>query len=107
MKADWYLREWMAHAKKRQVDLIKDLGWTRRKASELYNGQQPYKREAVNEVSDWLNIEPYELLMTPEEALQLRHLRQAAIAIAAAQKPPLSSTQPAKTGRLRVAPMGN
>lgn len=85
MDRDWHLKSWMALAKKRQADLIKDLGWSRRKASEVFNGDQSYKREIVNEVSEWLQIEPYELLMPPQDALQLRQLRSAAMAIAAAQ----------------------
>ncbi|WP_242913492.1 hypothetical protein [Brevundimonas pishanensis] len=87
MKMDWHISEWMAHAQKRQADLVNELGWTRRKASEVFNGLQPYKRETVNEIAEWLKIEPYELLMPPEEAIQLRHLRQAALAIAAQQSP--------------------
>lgn len=87
MKSDWHISEWMAQAQKRQVDLVNELGWTRRKASEVFNGLQPYKRETVNEIAEWLGIEPYELLMSPQEAIQLRHLRQAALAIAAQQSP--------------------
>lgn len=85
MLRDWFIKEWLAHSNKRQADLVKELGWQRRKASEVYNGDQPYKRETVNEISDWLGIEPFELLMPPEEALQLRQLRSAAFAIAHAQ----------------------
>lgn len=85
MVKDWYIKEWMAHCKKRQADLIRELGWQRRKASEVFNGDQAYKRETVNELSEWLGIEPYELLMPPSEALQLRQFKMAAIAIAASQ----------------------
>ena len=83
MSDDWFLQDWMARRDKRQADLVRELGWTRRKASELYNGDQPYKRDVVNEVARWLQIEQYELLMPPVEADQLRQVRQAALAIAA------------------------
>lgn len=83
MSGDWFLQEWMAKRDKRQADLVRELGWTRRKASELYNGDQPYKRDVVNEIARWLQIEQYELLMPPAEAEQLRQVRQAALAIAA------------------------
>ncbi len=79
---DWHLQQWMAHAKKRQAHLVSDLGWSRRKASEVFNGDQPYKRETVNELSEWLQIEPFELLLPPEEAIALRQLRSSALRIA-------------------------
>ena len=82
-QVDWHLQAWMNDLGKIQADMIRDLGWTRRKASEIYNGEQPYKRETVNELAVWLNIKPYELLMPPEEAVKLRQLREAAFAIVA------------------------
>lgn len=89
---DWHLQEWMAYAKKRQAHLVSDLGWSRRRASEVFNGDQPYKRETVNELSDWLQIEPFELLLPPEEAIALRQLRSSALRIA--QDISTSSTKP-------------
>ena len=79
---DWHLQEWMAHAKKRQAHLVSELGWSRRKASEVFTGDQPYKRDTVNELSEWLQIEPFELLLPPEEAIALRQLRSSALRIA-------------------------
>ena len=73
----------MSHFDKRQVALVNELGWNKQKASYLWNGKQPFNRDIINEVASWLGIEPYELLMSPDEAMQLRHLRQAMIAIAA------------------------
>jgi transcriptional regulator with XRE-family HTH domain len=83
---DWHLQEWMALLGKRQAHLIRDLGWSRRKASEVYNGDQQYKRDLVNELAQWLGIRPFELLMPPEEAQRIRQFRDAAYAIAA-EKP--------------------
>lgn len=83
----------MAHTKKRQAHLVSDLGWSRRKASEVFNGDQPYKRETVNELSEWLQIEPFELLLPPEEAIALRQLRSSALRIA--QDISTAATKPA------------
>lgn len=87
MTPDWHLQEWMEAAGKKQADLVRDLGWTRRKASEVFNGDQPYKRDMLNEVAGWLALEPYELLLSPGRAAQLRHFERAAVAIAAALPP--------------------
>lgn len=79
---DWHLQSWMAFAKKRQAHLVSELGWSRRRASEVFNGDQQYKRDTVNELATWLGIEPFELLMPPEEAFALRQLREHAVRIA-------------------------
>lgn len=79
---DWYLREWAEHLGLRQAGLVNDLGWDKARASFVWNGKQPYRRDIVNEVSRWLGIEPYELLMHPEEALAIRDLRALAKSIA-------------------------
>lgn len=67
---------------KRQADLVKELGWAKGRANKFYHGQHPYRREIVNELSRWLEIPPYELLMPPEEAMMLRRLREAALDVA-------------------------
>ncbi|MBB4797561.1 transcriptional regulator with XRE-family HTH domain [Brevundimonas bullata] len=72
----------MRHLGKRQADLVKELGWAKGRANKFYHGQHPYRREIVNELSKWLEISPYELLMPPEEALMLRRLRDAALDVA-------------------------
>jgi hypothetical protein len=75
---DWYLKEWLVAAKKKRVDLIRDLGWSKAKASDVWNGKSAYRRELVNEISEWLGIEPHELLMSPRDAQALRALRETA-----------------------------
>lgn len=87
---DWYLREWMRELGKRQADLTRDLGWLKGRASKVVNSKQPYTKELVIELSTWLGIRPFELLMRPDEAIGLRRLRDTAIAIAAgaATSPP-------------------
>ena len=84
---DWHLQEWIAHLGKRQASLVNELGWDKAKANFLWHGKQPYKRDNVVEVARWLGIRPFELLMSPAEALALRQLRETAIAIAADHAP--------------------
>lgn len=114
VERDWHLQEWLEHFGKRQASLVNELGWDKARASFVFNGKQPYRRETVNEVARWLDIEPYELLMPPSEALALRQLRTAAQSIAASQPfahaadrsrvytPPPAPKKPAK--KVRPAP---
>ncbi len=80
---NWFLQEWMAHFDKRQASLTNELGWNKGRANHIWHGKQPYNRAIVNEVSHWLGVEPYELLMPPAKAMQLRRFEEAAKAIAA------------------------
>ena len=80
---DWFLKEWLKTLGKKQADLVRDLDWNKAKASLTASGKQPYTREEVNEVSAYLHLHPYELLMHPSDAMALRKLRESAIAIAA------------------------
>ena len=82
---DWHLQAWMREKGKIQADLVRELGWDKAKASFLWNGKQPYRKDLVNQVAEWLDIEPFELLMPPSEAKALRQLRETALAIAAGQ----------------------
>lgn len=80
---DWYLQEWMRFRGKRQADLVKDLGWAKGRANKFFHGQHPYRREIINELSPWLEIEPFEILLPPEEAMRIRRLREAVAEAAA------------------------
>lgn len=80
---DWYLLEWMDHFEKRQADLVKDRGWLKGRVSKFLNGEHQYRRDILNELADWLGIEPFELLMRPAEAVALRQLRETAALIVA------------------------
>mgnify|MGYP002862239982 CR=1 FL=1 len=73
----------MTHFGRKQADLVKHLGWDKARASFMWNGKQGYRRKDVAEVSEWLGIEPFELLMSPTEAFGLRRLRETALQIAA------------------------
>lgn len=55
--------------------MVRELGWNKAKISLTINGKQPYNRNHVEEVSAYLNIFPYELLMPPEEAMAMRRLK--------------------------------
>lgn len=78
----WYLAEWATHHGKKQADAQRELGWAKSTASELWNGQQRYTQHLVDEVARWFGIQPYEVLLPPEEAIALRNIRQSAEVIA-------------------------
>lgn len=82
-KHDWYLREWCAALQKTQANIVRDLEWNKARVSFLWNGKQPYTRDILNDLADYLRLQPYELLMHPEDAMAIRRLRGAASAIAA------------------------
>ncbi len=81
----WYLAEHAELQGKTQADAERALGWPRGKVSALWNCKQRYNQEAVDEVAAWLKLEPYELLMSPDEAHAIKQLRTAARAIANSQ----------------------
>jgi transcriptional regulator with XRE-family HTH domain len=83
---DWYLKEWLKAVGKKQADMARELEWNKAKVSLTANGVQPYDRDDVNEASAYLNIQPYELLMHPEDAMALRRLKRDAAKIAATQE---------------------
>lgn len=73
---DWFLKEWLRATGKKQADIVKDLDWNKAKISLMVNGKQAYTREEVNELAAYLNIQPHELLMNPEDAMALRRMRR-------------------------------
>ena len=75
-KHTWYAREWLEHFGKTQADLVREFGWNRSKASDVWNSQ-PYRQELVDDLAPFLGIEPYEMLLPPAQALALRHLKEA------------------------------
>lgn len=80
---DWYLAQWLGTLKARQTHIIERTGYPKSKVSKLVNCSQPYDRDVVNDIARALNIEPFELLMHPEDAMRMRRLRETAISIAA------------------------
>lgn len=79
---DWFLKEWLKTLGKRQADVARELDWNKAKVSLTASGKQPYTRDDVNEMADYLSLRPYELLMHPEDAMRLRTLRAEMIRLA-------------------------
>jgi len=75
---DWYFKQWLEHLSVKQADIVKDLDWNKSKASLMFNEKQRYHRDDVNQVADYLHIEPFELLLPPERAMALRQYRASA-----------------------------
>lgn len=91
---DWYLKEWLATLGKKQADLVRDLDWNKAKVSLTASGKQPYTRDDINEISIYLAIKPYELLMHPEEAMRLRRVVADAIRLAHDAEEVISESKP-------------
>lgn len=79
---DWYLKQWLKTLNRRQADIVRDLGWNKARVSLMLRGEQPYTRDALNELAEYLHLKPYELLMHPEDAMALRRLRSDMIRLA-------------------------
>lgn len=82
---DWYLREWFASLGMKQRDLVTKLDYQPAAAHALWHSVQRYRRDHIAEISALLNIQPYELLMPPEEAMALRRLRSVIAEVAKAE----------------------
>lgn len=74
---DWHLSEWMKTLKMKQADIIRETGWGKATMSDIVAGRTSYYRQIVNELARALKIEPWELLLPPEEVFHIRRLRQA------------------------------
>jgi hypothetical protein len=81
-RPDWYLKEWLHACQKKQADIVRDLDWNKAKVSLMVRCLQPYTRAEVNELAEYLNIRPYELLMHPDDAHAARRLRADLIRLA-------------------------
>lgn len=79
---DWYLKEWLKTLGKKQADIVRDLDWNKARISLMLHGKQPYDRDSVNELTAYLHLKPYEILMHPQDAMALRQLQKTAIEIA-------------------------
>lgn len=72
---DWYLTDWISASDTTPARLRELTGWSKRKMSELINGQMRYNRDVINEAARALNIQPFELLMHPSDAAEIKSLR--------------------------------
>lgn len=106
VEKNWFLQQWLDHFDKRQASLVNELGWDKSRANFVYHGKQPYRRDLVNEIATWLQIEPYELLMDPKEAIAIRYLRAAARSIAEGSPLPASTDPAPKPGRTTASRRG-
>ncbi len=79
---------------KTQADMIRAFGWSRAKASDVYNWQQ-YTQELIDALAPWLNVEPFELLLPPERAMGYRGMRADALRIVSSETA-ISQTPPAE-----------
>lgn len=79
---DWYLLQWLKTLGKKQADVARDLDINKAKVSLTAHGKQPYDRDDVNAIAEYLNLHPYELLMHPDDAMNMRQLRSTAERIA-------------------------
>lgn len=75
---DWYLKQWLKTLGKSQADIARDLEMNKAKVSLTANGKQPYDRDDINAISEYLNLAPFELLMHPADAMSMRQLRATA-----------------------------
>lgn len=76
---DWHLQAWTDALGLKPRDLVERSGWSWAKVSLVWNGKQDWKRRDLFEMADALGIEPYELLLTPSDALSIRRMREAII----------------------------
>lgn len=74
---DWFLVEWMRDTHTTQAALAKLTGWSKATTNDIYHGKTGYYRQILNEAARALKIQPFELLMPPEEAYHVRRLRAA------------------------------
>jgi transcriptional regulator with XRE-family HTH domain len=75
---DWYLKDWLKSTGTSQAELGRRTDYPKAKVSDLVTGKQRYNRDILNDVARALNIEPYELLMHPADAMAQRRIRAAA-----------------------------
>jgi len=90
----WYLAEWAERLGVRQKDAVEKLGWSKAQASDLFTGKQRYTADLVDEVSIWLRLQPYELLMAPDDALAIREIHKSASRIAPVAFTPIPTRKP-------------
>lgn len=80
---DWFLPEWMGALQVKPVDLVRETGMSKATISDIVNGRTNYYRALVNQIASVLRIEPFELLMHPDQAFAIRRMRADAVRIAA------------------------
>jgi hypothetical protein len=75
---DWYLGEWLKTLQVSQAEVVRRTDYPKAKVSDLVTGKQRYNRDVLNDISNALHLQPYELLMHPADAMAQRRLKAAA-----------------------------
>ena len=70
----WYLNEWLSARGVRQIDIVRETGWSKQHVSHLCNGRIKYTQNVVEHLAKVFGVQPYELLMHPNLAKRLRNL---------------------------------
>ncbi len=73
---DWYLKQWLKTLGKTQQWVADQLDLQKSKISRKASGTTAYDRDDINAISALLRLQPYELLMHPDEAMEIRALRK-------------------------------
>lgn len=89
----WFVREWMQRANVTQADLQRLLDWPKSKASYVVNGQR-YNQQLIDELAPILHARPFELLLHPEDAYNIRSFRETAVRVAAIREPGSTPPEP-------------
>jgi len=79
---DWFLVEWMRSTKTSQAALSRLTGWSKATCNDIVHRRTSYYRQILNEAASALHVQPFELLMPPEDAMALRRMRDDALRIA-------------------------
>lgn len=83
ISVDWYLRDWLATLRVSQQALADRLDWQKSKVSRLTSGTSVWRRDHLADISWALHLQPYELLLHPDDAMAIRRMRESALTIAA------------------------
>jgi len=93
-RQDWYFKDWLHALQLKQSQVVALTDWPKSKVSKLVNGKVDFDRQILQEAAFALDVHPYELLMTPEDAMALRGFRTAAFAIVAQERAAFDYRQP-------------
>ena len=102
-KSTAYIPEWMTSVEMIQSDLVRLLGWSKAKANAVWNHQQRFNEDMLNEVAPLVNARTWELLMPPAEAHRLRRQQAALFEAARSGEVPAADQPAAKATKTRKA----
>lgn len=82
---DWYLREWLDTLGCSVTQLRERTDWTHRIASQPVNRKLRWNRDHLSQAATALHLDPWELLMHPADAMEIRSFRKS-VALAAERR---------------------